>query len=82
VAQLSAIASSRTGRRSGVACARVVVTLRPMLGGLLIVVALIGLIGTAIKNPRPHDIRVGLVGPPPATQQISSGFAANLPGAF
>ncbi len=53
-----------------------------MLGGLLILVALIGLIGTAIKNPRPHDIRVGLVGPPPATQQISSGFAANLPGAF
>ena len=82
MAQLSASTSSGTSRRSRVARARVEVTLRPMLGGLLILVALIGLIGTAIKNPRPHDIRVGLVGPPPATQQISSGFAANLPGAF
>ena len=54
----------------------------PLLGGLLILVALIGLIGTAIKNPQPHDIRVGLVGPAPATQQISSAFASNAPGAF
>ena len=56
--------------------------LRSLVGGLLILVALLGLIGTAIRNPRPHDIQVGLVGPPPATQQISAGFASNAPGAF
>ena len=56
--------------------------LPPLLGGLLILVALIGLIGTAIKNPRPHDIRVGIVGPPPATEQLSTAFASNAPGAF
>ena len=56
--------------------------LPPLVGGLLIVVVLIGLIGTAIKNPQPHDIPVGLVGPGPAMQQISSSFATGAPGAF
>src|SRR3989442_13565486 len=56
--------------------------LGPLVGGLLILVALIGLIGTAIKNPQPHDIKVGLVGPAPALQQISTGFAASARGAF
>jgi hypothetical protein len=56
--------------------------IRPLIGGLLIVVVLIGLIGTAIKNPQPHDIPVGLVGPAPAVQQISSAFATAAPGAF
>jgi len=46
------------------------------------VVVFIGLIGTAIRNPQPHDIPVGLVGPAPAAQQISSSFGANAPGAF
>src|SRR2546427_643147 len=67
---------------SGVGRARAETILPPLLGGLLILVALIGLIGTAIKNPHPHDIKVGLVGPTPATQQISSAFASNAPGAF
>ncbi|TMB98087.1 MAG: hypothetical protein E6J40_06940 [Chloroflexi bacterium] len=57
-------------------------TLRPMIGGLVILVALIGLIGTAIKNPQPHDILVGLVGPAPATQQVQQAFATAAPGAF
>jgi hypothetical protein len=56
--------------------------LPPLVGGLLIVVVLIGLIGTAIKNPQPHDIPVGLVGPAPAVDQISSAFATAAPGAF
>jgi len=56
--------------------------IRPLLGGLLIVVVLIGLVGTAIKNPQPHDIPVGLVGPAPAVEQISSSFGAAAPGAF
>jgi len=62
--------------------ARAQTILPPLVGGLLILVALIGLIGTAIKNPRPHDIKVGLVGPTPALEQMSTGFASNAPGAF
>jgi len=62
--------------------ARAETILPPLVGGLLILVALIGLIGTAIKNPRPHDIKVGLVGPTPALEQMSTGFASNAPGAF
>jgi hypothetical protein len=55
---------------------------RPIVGGLLILVPLLGLIGTAIKNPQPHDIQVGLAGPAPATEQISRAFATSAPGAF
>ena len=62
--------------------ARAQTILAPLVGGLLILVALIGLIGTAIKNPQPHDIKVGLVGPTPALEQISTAFATNAPGAF
>src|SRR5258708_21119039 len=54
----------------------------PVIGGLLIVVAFIGLIGTAIRSPQPHDIPVGLVGPAPAVQKLASAFRANAPGAF
>ena len=56
--------------------------LPPLIGGLLILITLIGLIGTAIKNPQPHDIPVGLVGPAQAVQQVSSSFATAAPGAF
>jgi hypothetical protein len=56
--------------------------LPPVVGGLLILVALIGLIGTAIRNPQPHDIPVGLAGPSSAVQQISSSFQTAAPGAF
>ena len=61
---------------------RVEMLVRPMIAGLVLLVALVGLIGSAIRDPKPHDIRVGLVGPPPAVQQISGAFAANAPGAF
>ena len=54
----------------------------PIVGGLLIVVAFIGLIGSAIRSPQPHDIPVGLVGPAPAVQQMTSAFDTNAPGAF
>ena len=56
--------------------------LPPVIGGLVLLIALLGLIGTAIRDPRPHDIPVGLVGPPRAVQQISTAFASNAPGAF
>jgi hypothetical protein len=54
----------------------------PLIGGLVLLVALLGLIGTAIRDPHPHDLAVGLVGPSQATQQISSAFATNAPGVF
>jgi hypothetical protein len=54
----------------------------PVIGGLALLVALVGLIGTAIKDPHPHDIPVGLAGPAPAVQQISAAFASAAPGAF
>src|SRR5689334_3937011 len=54
----------------------------PLVGGLVLLVALIGLIGTAIRDPRPHDIPVGLVGPAPAVRQISTAFGSAAPGAF
>src|SRR5438270_9272427 len=54
----------------------------PVIAGLLVMLALLGLIGTAISDPRPHDIPVGLVGPAPAVQQISTAFGTNAPGAF
>lgn len=56
--------------------------LPPLVGGLVILVTLIGLIGTAIKNPQPHDLQVGLVGPAPAIQEISEAFGSKAPGAF
>jgi hypothetical protein len=66
-----------TGRREAVSQ-----VVAPLVAGLLLLVTLLVLVGTAIHDPRPHDIAVGLVGPAPATQQISSAFAANAPGTF
>jgi hypothetical protein len=54
----------------------------PLVGGLLILVALIGVIGTAVKNLQPHDISVGLVAPAPVIEQISRSFGSNAPGVF
>ena len=54
----------------------------PVAAGLLLLVTLLALIGTAIRDPKPHDIAVGLVGPAPATAQISGAFAQNAPGTF
>src|SRR5579859_241664 len=54
----------------------------PFFAGLFALVMLIGLITPAVKSPSPHDIPVGLVGPPPVLQQIATAFAANAPGAF
>ena len=54
----------------------------PIVAGLLLMVTLLGLIGTAIRDPKPHDIAVGLVGPAQATSQITAAFAQNAPGMF
>jgi hypothetical protein len=55
---------------------------RPVVGGLVILVTLIVLFGSAIRDPRPHDVPVGLVAPPPMVDQLTQGFAQNAPGAF
>ena len=54
----------------------------PIVAGLVALVTLIGLIGPAIQSPSPHDVPVGLAGPAPAVDQISSAFAQNAPGVF
>lgn len=56
--------------------------LAPLAAGLLVLVALLGLIGPAIKDPRPHDLPVGLVGPAPVVEQLSSAIGSKAPGAF
>src|SRR5258705_5987889 len=61
---------------------RIEMLIPPVIGGLVLLIALLGLIGTAIRDPKPHDIAVGLVGPAPAVQQISTAFGANAPRAF
>jgi hypothetical protein len=56
--------------------------LAPVVGGLALLLALIWLIGTALKDPRPHDIPVAIAGPPAAVQQVSTALASGAPGAF
>src|SRR5260221_43088 len=76
----AALSSGGSGGSAGIERIRRRVAL--VVAGLLLLFTLLGLIGTAIRDPRPHDLAVGLVGPGPAVQQISSAFAANSPGAF
>jgi hypothetical protein len=54
----------------------------PVVAGLLLLVTLLGLIGTAIRDPKPHDIAVGIVGPAPAVAQLTGAFANKAPGTF
>src|SRR5260370_27522340 len=54
----------------------------PLAAGLLVLLALVGLMGTAIRDPRPHDIPVGLVGPPQALQPMTDALAQKVPGVF
>src|SRR5213080_800623 len=54
----------------------------PLAAGLLVLLALLGLIGTAIRDPRPHDIPVGVVGPAQAVQPMTDALAQKAPGVF
>lgn len=54
----------------------------PVVAGALVLVTLLALIGTAIRDPRPHDIQVGLVGPAPAVSQVTGALSAQAPGVF
>ena len=55
---------------------------RPIVAGLLLLVTLLLVLGTAIRDPRPHDLPVGIVAPPPMAQQLAGAFSDNAPGAF
>src|SRR5688572_28153254 len=57
-------------------------TLPPMVAGLTLLLTLIGVLGTAIRDPRPHDVAVGLNAPPPLVQQLTAAFDRAAPGAF
>src|SRR5256712_5851005 len=54
----------------------------PIAAGLAVLVTLLGLSGTASRDPRPHDIPVGVAGPAPAAGQITGAFNSKAPGAF
>ena len=69
-------------RRGTAGRVQLAVSLAPLAAGLLAIVAVIGLIGFAVRSPQPHDIPVGLVGPPAAEHQVSAEFGASAPGAF
>ncbi len=62
--------------------ARAEAIVAPLVGGLVVMATLLGLIGTAIRDPKPHDIPVGITGPAPAVQQLTGGIGAKAPGAF
>src|SRR5262245_40795540 len=40
-------------------------TIRPIAAGVVAMLLLLLLLGTAIREPQPHDIPVGIAGPPP-----------------
>jgi len=81
MAQVGSISRSAAPRH-GVAADGPVRVLRSLVGALALLLALIGFIGTAIRDPRPHDIPVGIVGPPAAARQISAALGSAAPGAF
>ncbi|MEW5989736.1 MAG: hypothetical protein AB1736_00125 [Chloroflexota bacterium] len=55
---------------------------RPIVAGLAVLVTLLLVVGAAIRDPRPHDIPVGVSGPPAAIDPIVAGFGQNAPGTF
>ena len=54
----------------------------PVIAGLVVLVTLILILGFAVRDPRPHDVPVGVVAPPSVAQQLTNGFAQAAPGAF
>jgi hypothetical protein len=55
---------------------------RPAIGGLVLLVTLMAVLGLGIRDPRPHDIPVGIAVPAPIAQQLTAGFEQAAPGAF
>jgi len=61
---------------------RIEAVVRPVAAGLVVLVTLLLVVGAAIRAPRPHDIPVGVSGPPAAIDPIVAGLGQNVPGAF
>lgn len=57
-------------------------TARPVVAGLVVLITLLVLLGAAVRDPKPHDLPVGLVAPSPVADQLTAGFSQNAPGAF
>jgi hypothetical protein len=57
-------------------------TARPIVAGLVLLVTLMAILGLGIRDPRPHDIPVGVSAPAPVVQQLTAGFQQAAPGAF
>ena len=47
---------------------------RPIAAGVVILLTLLLLIGAAIRDPRPHDVRVGVTGPAAAVDPLVAGL--------
>src|ERR687895_679106 len=56
--------------------------LRPIVGGVVLLLTLLLILGSAIRDPRPHDVPIGLHAPPPVAEQLAQAFGAAAPGAF
>jgi hypothetical protein len=54
----------------------------PAAAGLVALFTLIAVIGFAIRSPQPHQIPLGVVGPPAEVAQLSAGLTAKAPGAL
>jgi hypothetical protein len=55
---------------------------RPVVAGVILLLTLVVLLGGAIRDPRPHDVPVGLSVPPYMAEQLVAGFEQAAPGAF
>lgn len=58
------------------------VLLGPSLLGLFLVVAFAGLMIPGLRNPAPHDMPLGVAGPPPAVETLGRQLETGAPGAF
>ncbi|MFF6947052.1 hypothetical protein ACFZAD_00080 [Streptomyces iakyrus] len=58
------------------------VLLGPSLLGLFLVIAFAGLMIPGLRNPAPHDVPLGVAGPPPAVERLGQQLEAGAPGAF
>lgn len=56
--------------------------LAPVLIALLISVFFVTLFLLAFRSPTPHDLRVGITGPPSVSEQLRQAVAARSPGAL
>jgi len=54
----------------------------PLVISIGMVFLFVWLFGAALHDPKPHDLRVGVVGPATILPQLEAGLEANAPGAF